>query len=76
MPQPWTTPRKLAAYALGLSLLVLLNGVIALLWRFACCGGRASLADKHDGAALLPVYGATCPSSSLKVVFFWLTTHD
>jgi hypothetical protein len=65
--EPWTTPRKLAAYALGISLLVLFNGVTALLWRFACCGRRTSLADVH-GAALLPVHGATCSSSSLKVV--------
>jgi hypothetical protein len=51
----WSTPRTLAAYALGISLLVLFNGIIALLWRFVCCGQRATAADVHDGTALLPV---------------------
>jgi hypothetical protein len=63
---PWTTPRILAAYALGISLLVLLNGTIAVLCRLACwrhCAAADERVEAGSKAALLPVLNtAACQS--------------
>ncbi|WIA38468.1 hypothetical protein OEZ86_001791 [Tetradesmus obliquus] len=64
----WTTPRILAAYALGIALLVLLNGVIALLLRMTCGGQGASTDEQKEAAskaALLPIYSAAAANSSV-----------
>jgi hypothetical protein len=64
----WTTPRILAAYALGISLLVLLNGIIALLLRLACWGRCATVDDQVEAAAnaaLLPIYSAAALNGSV-----------
>lgn len=63
--QTWTTARTLAAYILGVSVLILLNGVVAFLWRLQTCGrchrcsAGAVDSEVQDMPCLLPAVGVT-----------------